>query len=32
MNVQELILKKLYGGTQVWCTQHMILMINKNQI
>jgi hypothetical protein len=32
MNVQELILKKLHGGTQVCCTQHITLMIDTNQI
>jgi hypothetical protein len=28
MNIQELILKKIYGGTQVWCIQHRTLMID----
>ncbi len=28
MNVQELILKKLHGGTQMSCMQHKTLMID----
>ncbi len=28
MNILELILKRIYGGTQVWYIQHKTLMID----
>jgi hypothetical protein len=28
INIQELILRKLHNGTQVWCIQHKTLMID----
>jgi hypothetical protein len=27
-NIQELIIKKIHGGTEVWCIQHRSLIIN----
>ncbi len=32
MNIQELILKRIYGGTQVWCMQHRTLMIDTIEL
>jgi len=31
-NVQELIIKKLHGGTKVWCIQLKILIIDTTQL
>lgn len=31
-NIQELILKIIYGGTQVWCMQHRTLMIDTIEL
>jgi hypothetical protein len=31
-NVQELVIKKLHGGTKVWCIQLKILIINTTQL
>jgi hypothetical protein len=27
-NIQELIIKKIHGGTEVWCIQHRSLIID----
>ncbi len=27
-NIQELIIKKLHGGTKVWCIQHRTIIID----
>jgi hypothetical protein len=27
-NIQELIIKKLHGGTKMWCIQHRTIIIN----
>jgi hypothetical protein len=32
IHLQELILKKLYGGTLIWCLQHHTLMINSSKL
>jgi len=32
IDLQELILKKLDGGTLIWCIQHHTLMINSSEL
>jgi hypothetical protein len=32
IHLQELILKKLHGGTLVWCIKHHTLMINSSKL
>jgi hypothetical protein len=31
-NIQELIIKKLHGGTKVWCIQHKSLIIDATKL
>jgi len=31
-NIKELIIKKLHGGTEVWCMQHRSLIIDAIEL
>jgi hypothetical protein len=31
-NIQELIIKKIHGGTEVWCIQHRSLIIDATKL